>query len=300
MKDKSMLLLVGDNPFHGISHLSQQRSRDRGVNIELADYAAKLVTTSLHNGADGFMFSVSERTLSILEALHEKEIENLKLYAIVPYAYEYVRIATQTGGFYGLGTRMLRKIAFSLDLPAMVSGLRGVARLDLADLLKTYIHYEISRIKSSAGKKADLSCVLLHELITEIGLSLDLDWLFKSYIDFMLRSGIRPGFQTRNFAFLVDRFRSWAIDFRKLTIVAPFNCIGFQMTPSKRECEEALNRVGGSNVIAMSVLAAGRLKPGEAFDYVRTLQTLRGVVVGVSKEEQARDTFTLLTKTLNA
>ena len=31
--DKKMVLLVGDNPFHGISHLSQKQARTRGTSV---------------------------------------------------------------------------------------------------------------------------------------------------------------------------------------------------------------------------------------------------------------------------
>ena len=68
-KESKKLLLVGDNPFHGISHLSQERARARGDKINHAEYAAKLVVTSLENGANGFMFSASETTLSILQII---------------------------------------------------------------------------------------------------------------------------------------------------------------------------------------------------------------------------------------
>lgn len=61
------ILLVGDNPFHGISHLSQERAIARGKDLSNPQYAAGLVRTALDNGADGFMFSVSDTTLSILK-----------------------------------------------------------------------------------------------------------------------------------------------------------------------------------------------------------------------------------------
>jgi len=62
------------------------------------EYAAKLVTIAVGNGANGFMFSVSDTTLSILKVLNENGVaERLDLYGIVPYAYEYVRTAPQKG-----------------------------------------------------------------------------------------------------------------------------------------------------------------------------------------------------------
>jgi len=161
-------------------------------------------------------------------------------------------------------------------------------------LLKTYLIYEISRIKSSAGKQANLESVLLHEIITDMALALNLDWLFKSYVDFMLKLGIKPGFDTRNFAYLVNKFIEWGIDFNDIVIAAPFNRVGFQMNPSKKEYEKALAKLDETNVIAISILAAGYLKPLEAIRYIESLPNIKGVAVGVSKEQHARETFKLL------
>jgi hypothetical protein len=53
-----------------------------------------------------------------------------------------------------------------------------------------------------------------------------------------------------------------------------------------------------SNVIAISILAAGYLKPPEAIDYIATLPNIKGVAVGVSKEKHAHETFKLLKEKL--
>ena len=289
------VLLVGDNPFHGISHLSQERSRLRGNAIAQDEYDANLVMTSINNGAEGFMFSVSEKTLSILKIIRErKAIGRLKLYALVPYAYEYVRLATQVGGIAGLGKKLARQIVVSGNLKAIAAGLKAVTMMDPESLMKAYLIYEISRIKSSAGKHANLDSVLLHEIITDMALAFNLDWLFKSYVDFLLKYKIRPGFETRNFAYLVNKFTCWGIDFGEITIAAPFNKIGFQMNPSRVECEKALEHVSGAEIVAMSILAAGYLMPSEAIGYIASLPNATHVVVGVSKERQANETFRLL------
>lgn len=291
------LLLVGDNPFHGISHLSQERVRDRGNSITTATYAAGLVATSVENGANGFMFSVSDTTLSILRMVKSPKNNPLNLYALVPYAYEYVRLATHAGGISGLAKQFARQVAFSGNFKVAALGLKGILRTDLQELMKAYLAYEISRIRSSAKRNGVLRSVLLHEVITDMALALDLDWLFKSYVRFIGELGIRPGFETRNFVYLVKRFREWNLDLSETLIATPFNKIGFQMNPSRAECEKALAAVPESSVIAMSVLAAGYLKPLEAIEYLRCLPNISGVVIGVSTEHQAQQTFQLLRKT---
>jgi len=293
-------LLVGDNPFHGISHLSQERVRVRGDASTHLDFAAGLVMTAVENGANGFMFSVSDTTLSILNKIRERgEIEGLSLYAIVPYAYEYVRLAAQVGGIPGLAKKFAKDIAMSGDVRAIARGLKGVMGADPVSLMKTYLSYEVSRIKSSAGKQANLQSVMLHQLVTDVALALNLDWVFKSYVDFILKLGVTPGFNTGNFAYLVNKFREWNVDLRKIVIVAPFNKVGFQMVPSKIECEKALADIPEPVVLAISILAAGYLSPSDAISYVATLPNIKGVAVGVSKEKHARETFGLLKEKMN-
>jgi hypothetical protein len=293
------LLLVGDNPFHGISHLSQQSVTNRGTEITSAKHASDIVKTSIENGANGFMFSVSETTLSILKMLPEKEQKDrLNLYALVPYAYEYVRIATHSGGLPGLAKRFAKEVLQSGNLKTAGIGLKGVLTSDPFDVMKAYLSYEIIRVKASAKNRGILRSVLLHEIITDMAIALNLEDLVKTYIKFMVDHGIEPGFETRNFSYLVKKFKEWNIDFKGLVIATPFNEIGFYMNPSKLECEKALAQVSESTTIAMSILAAGYLKLSEATEYIKTLSTLKGLVVGVSKEQQARETFKFLNENL--
>jgi len=283
---ESKVLLVGDNPFQGVSHLSQERAMARGNEISNPEYAAELVKISLENGADGFMFSVSEMTLSILRKLPEKR-DNLKLYAIVPAAYEFVRLASQLGTL-GLIGHLAREIVISRNLKAVVNGIKGVVRQDPEILLRAYLLYEISRVKR-AGGKANLYSLMLHEIVTDMALALNFDWLFRSYVDFLLKLKIKPGFETRNFAYLTGKFKEWGLELSKIAIAAPFNKIGFQMSPSREGCEEALTGISETEVIAINVLASGYLKPSEAIEYIRRLLQVKGIAIGVSKEKHAYD-----------
>jgi hypothetical protein len=289
------LLLVGDNPFHGISHLSQERSKARISISENPDAAANLVCLALNNGANGFMFSVSETTLAILKKIREKgEISRLGLYAIVPYAYEYVRLATQTGGLVGLAKRFSKQLMASWNLGAIASGVKGVLGMDPEALLRTYLSYEISRIKSAAGKDARIESVLLHEVITDMALALNLDWLFHAYSRYLLKRDITPGFNTCNLPTLVTKFREWDMEVEETLVATPFNRVGFQMNPSREECEKTLGELRKPLVVAISMLAAGYLKLPEAADYLAGLPNVRGVAVGVSNDKHAKETFRIL------
>jgi len=292
--EKEKLLLVGDNPFHNISHLSQERARERTENPGDPKYATSLIMTALDNGANGCTFSISETTLAILKELKEHNaINRLGLYPVVPYAFDYVRLATQLGGIPGLAKKVGKDIITSRNLTAMWSGVRGILTTEPEAILKTYLSYEISRVKSAAGKNANVSSVLLHQLITDMALALDLDWVFKAYVDYLDSKKVTAGFNTGNFSFLVNKLVEWDIDIDKVLIAAPFNKLGFQVTPSIEECEKALHLFSEPSVIAISILAAGYVSPKEAAEYITALPNIKGVAVGVSKEKHAKDTFTI-------
>jgi hypothetical protein len=299
-KQSDKALLVGDNPFHGISHLSQDRTRLRDENVNLPDHAANLIGLAIESGATGFMFSVSDTTVSILKALRQRRyIERICLYPIVPYAYEYVQLSTQVGGVSGLIRKVTKRLAYSGDLKTMAMGLTGSLMTDPVRFINTYIAYEMNRVKSSAGKRVKIESIVLHEVVTDLALAMNLEWLFKAYVYRMQKLGITPGFNTCNFAYLVKKFRDWGIELSDLAIVSPFNKVGFQMAPCREKCEEALKSLYEPIVIAISVLAAGYLTPSEAIDYVAALPNIKGVAIGISKETHARETFSLFKQKLN-
>ncbi|MCW4005727.1 MAG: hypothetical protein NWF04_03915 [Candidatus Bathyarchaeota archaeon] len=291
-------IIIGDNPFHGISHLSQERARARSGNDSTDNQRADLVFTAIENGADGFMFSVSETTLGILKAMRKKQDAlGINLYAIVPYTFEYVRIATQTGT-PGLATKFIKQIAGSGNLGAMFSGLKAVTRSEPSSLLETYLAYEISRIKSAVGDKTPLSSLFLHEVVTDMSLALDFKWIFDTYATYLKKHNVTPGFHTRNFPLLVNKLTSWGYDLNELMITTPFNKVGFQMNPGREECEATLSEMPHPNVLAISVMACGYFKPPQAVDYVAGLDNLKGVVAGVSNPQQARELFPLFSQRL--
>jgi hypothetical protein len=293
------LLLVGDNPFLNISHLSQSKARERLDDLGDPVFAASLLRLALENGANGFTFSVCDSNLSILDHLGLDGLpDGLGLYPVVPYAFEYVQKATQRGGISGLVKNLGWDMVKSRNLESLVYGVLTTMTADPVSLMKAYLGYELSRLDSYISKKVRLESVLLHQLVTDMALALDMDWLFKEYVAFLSKKKITPGFNTGNFAYLVKKFDDWEIDLGKVVILAPFNKVGFQMIPSIEECEKALRGPSNPFVIAISILAAGFLLPEEAAKYISSLASIKGVAIGVSKEVQARETFRVLKKSL--
>jgi hypothetical protein len=292
MHKNERLVLVGDNPFHGISHVSQERAAMRGKDVLTPLSATNIVSTALDYGADAFTFTVSDTTLEILKQL-KKRGRVPQLYAIVPYAYEYVRLAVALGGIPGLGKRIAKQIIKSGNLSAAWHGIRGILTIDPAEAYKAYVAFEVSRIRAYAGK-GSLKCLFLHCVVADMALGLDMDWLFKAHISILESYGIKPGFHTHNFPLFIDRVKKWDIDLDRILITTPFNAIGMQMNPGRQECEKTLRAMPCNNVMVFGVLAGGLLQVDAAIEYIKALPHIYGVAFGVSTTEQAKKTFSMI------
>jgi hypothetical protein len=164
--------------------------------------------------------------------------------------------------------------------------------------MKAYLGYELSRLDSVTNEKVHVESVLLHQLVTDLALALDLDWLFRDYIKYLSHKKITPGFNTGNFVYLVNKFNEWQIDISKTLILTPFNKVGFQVIPSIADCEKTLSLLPKANVIAISILASGYVQPPDALEYIANLPNIKGIAVGISKEKHV-SIFNLSTQILN-
>src|SRR5439155_5538649 len=115
---------------------------------------------------------------------------------------------------------------------------------------------------------------LLHEIVADMALGLDMSWLFRAHIEANRRAKTRPGYNTRNLPYLKEKFKEWGLSLDGAVIAAPFNAEGFQMCPSREACEATLADLTRSEVIAFSVLAAGHLDYWRALEDVASLPNL--------------------------
>jgi len=70
-------LLLGDNAFIGVSHLSQAHARTESREATLENIV-RVIEASVDSGATGFTFSTHPRNLVLLRYLHESRRDLLK------------------------------------------------------------------------------------------------------------------------------------------------------------------------------------------------------------------------------
>jgi hypothetical protein len=286
-------LLIGDNAFIGVSHLSHAKARQKLEQLRLENIV-EVIKNAVSCGATGFAFTVHPTNLKILKALDDTEIVDggLEILPVLPYAAGYVR-AVNEKGMSGLLTEVLTQLPLRERAKLLVQGGISAVTLDPFGMLDAYVDMELSGLR--VFKWAKLKTVLLHEVVTDIGLSFRSKDLFNSYVRHIRdKYHAMPGFVTRNFVSFVRFFLDSGLSMSGTVIMTPMNSIGFQMNPSKESCERCLAQMSNGNVVAMSILAGGYLRLEEAIEYLRGLQNLSGVVVGVSSKTHSEETFTRL------
>lgn len=279
-------ILLGDNPLMGVDHLSQERARQRG--IASASKIVSLLEFAYSMNVRGFVASTHPQLKGVIEYMleHTDLSSKINFYPILPYAYGYVRQMTEKGIAATIADA-LAPASMHEKMRIVFAGGLSMLRKDINGLLKTFVDVELLPFNN-----VNVRCIFLHDVLVDLALALRLREIFELFIEHVEdKHHARVGFVTKNFARLVRQLDEWGIDDK--VIMAPFNKVGFQMNPSREECERAL-RECKHDVIAMSTLAAGYLKPEEAYEYLFKLPNIRSVVVGVSSKKHAEETFRLL------
>ena len=284
-------VLIGDNPFNLVDHLSQERARSR-TPLNSKD-VARIILCALESGASGFTFSSTKRVRDALSEMQNGDkCPGFGLYPIFPDANELARMASE-GGLVRAATELLAGYSIVRKAGSALGAGAALLRADPEKLLKAYLSAELASLRRVAPTGTRVKAVFLHEILTELIISFRLDELFQTYTNFVRSQyDALPGVVTRNFPSFV-RFANEGA-FGELAVLTPFNKMGFQMNPSRRECEESLSGANSLHIIAMSIMAGGHLSFSDSVDYLLRLPVKVSCAVGVSTEGHAKETFSLL------
>lgn len=101
--------------------------------------------------------------------------------------------------------------------------------------------------------------------------------------------GFIPGVATHNPDSTLPEILGSKLDFS--VVLLPFNAAGFLMGNKERVME--MVRGSDKSFIAMKPLAAGRLEPKEALEYVFSCESIDSAAVGVATKEEVREVFSI-------
>lgn len=281
-------MLLGDNPFLGVSHLTQEKAREEAREASLEN-RVKVFEAAVEGGASGFTFSAHESNLELLTYLSTCDtdlLNKMNYYILVPYAESYVR-RSNIGGTPVLIRSTLRDILRRRPLGM----LEALMSLKPERFVGLFIETELAPYLNVLPRDR-VKAVLLHEVLTELSIAFNLIDLLRfldSYVEKRLEASF--GLETRNFGYL-HRYVSETGFYPKL-LMTPINSLGYQMAPSKEAVEEAVEDLGKeTKIIAINLLASGALSLDEAIEYIAKYKDkIYAVTSASTKPHRIRENF---------
>ena len=286
-----MNLLLGHNQFIGISHISEERSREREKKFSDIKNIYNIVEKAADLGYKGMIIETHPRMLKFLEYYRKNQTFDIEFYLQLPYVQGYIQKMNEKG-LSGLISEVVqrggKKTASALALKNIVN----LARKDYLSMATSVLQLEV---KPFADIK--IKAILLHNVMTDLALSLQMQDVFIEYIDFVNKKlKLKPGFITLNFPLYKNSLEKWNL--KPSIVMTPINPKGFDMNPSKTEVESAIKQYNGQ-IIAMNILGGGAFSPRDVYPYLNSFDNVDHCVIGASSENHLRDTLEVF-KTKNS
>jgi len=277
-------VLLGDNQFFAVSHLSDERSRAQAIRFKDDDSIIRVIDQAIELGIMTFMCTTHDRIANICQHIRSNpaRYNGFKIFPCMPYAHKYANAITELGI---IGT--IKQYVPGNIFSTFTKG--GVAFLgkDFIKLMEILIDSEMKMFKG-----IDTPVIFIQNVVVDMLLGLKMFEVFREYDQYIRKKyNAEPGYITMNMPALLDALNSVGID--KPIICSSINKSGFRMSGGKEIYEKYLNE-RDFKPIAMQVLAAGALKPAEAIEYLGKFPKLESVLFGASSKSHLKETKELI------
>jgi hypothetical protein len=274
-------LILGHNQFIGVSHISEERGRERDKKFSKVENIYRVVEAASAVGFKNMIIETHPRMLDFLQYYERNKTFDMNFYLQVPYVQAFVQTINQRG-MRGFLSEMVGR-----------AGLAGTSSLALKSafnlLKKDYLGIALSYFKVEIAPFSEFSvkALILHNTITDLLMALEVSSAFSAfdqYVNDVLKLDF--GLATWNFSLTKRNLERW--DLRPAFLMTPVNVKGFDMNPTKDEIEAGLREYEGT-VFAMNVLGGGAYSLPEAASYVKSFDAIKRCVVGASSRDHLKE-----------
>ena len=276
-----MELILGHNQFIGVSHISEERGRERDKKFSKVENIYRVVEAASVVGFKIMIIETHPRMLDFLQYYERNKTSDMNFYLQVPYVQAFVQTINQRG-MRGFLSEMIGR--------AGVAGTSSLALKSAYNLLKKdYLAIALSYFKVEIAPFSEFSvkALILHNTITDLLMALEVSSAFSAfdqYVNDVLKLDF--GLATWNFSLTKRNLERW--DLRPAFLMTPVNVKGFDMNPTKDEIEAGLREYEGT-VFAMNVLGGGAYSLPEAASYVKSFDAIKRCVVGASSRDHLKE-----------
>lgn len=278
-------LLLGDNQFFGINHMSEEKARAQAIRFQDVSAIIEVLDASYEEGIRTLMCTTHGQISQVCDHIRANpgKYEDFQFYPCMPYAHKYANAVTDHGM---LGAVM----HFMPDDGIFKTALRGASSLaakDVEGILKILIDAEM---KMFHGLKTP--AIFMQNVFVDLFLGMGMTDMFRIFHDHVREKyQAEPGFITMNMPRLYEVLSDEGIE--NPIICSNINKIGFRTCGGLDAYVETL-KTGKLRAIAMSIFASGAIPPQEAIEWLSDLPNLEAIVFGASSRRNIISTRELV------
>ena len=277
-------VLFGDNQFFAVNHLSDEKSREQAIRFKDDSSIIRVLDQAIEEGISTFMCTTHDRIANICDYIraNPEKYKGFKIFPCMPYAHKYANAVTELG-ILGALKEYLPGNIFS----TFAKGGIAYAKKDIIAMMELLIDAEMKMFKG-----IDTPVIFIQNVITDLILGLGMKDVFLAYDEYIKKKyNAEAGYITMNLPMLLDTLESAGIE--NPIICSSVNKIGFRMSGGIQKYEKT---IAGRKFrpIAMQVLAAGAIRPKEAFEYVCRQKNIESILFGASTREHIQHSRDLI------
>ncbi len=277
-------VLLGDNQFFAINHLSDEKSREQAIRFKEDSTIIRVLDQAREVGINTFMCTTHDRVANICEHIrtNSEKYTGFKIYPCLPYAHKYANAVTELGI---LGT--IKQYVPGNIFGTFAKGGLAYMNKDFIKLMEIFVDAELKMFRG-----VNTPVIFIQNVLVDMILGLKMYEIFREYDQYIRKKyNAEPGYITMNLPALLDALNSVGIE--NPIICSSINKIGFRMSGGKEIYEKYLTEKT-FRPVAMQVLAAGALRPKEAIEYLGNFPKIESVLFGGSSKSHIQETKELI------
>lgn len=285
MMDK---VLLGDNQFFAVNHLSDEKSREQAIRFKDDSTIIRVLDQARETGINTFMCTTHDRIANICDHMraNSQKYRDFNVFPCMPYAHKYANAVTELGI---VGT--IKQYVPGNIFGTFAKGGLAYLNKDFIKLMEIFIDAELKMFKD-----INTPVIFIQNVLVDMILGLKMYDVFTEYDQYIRKKyNAEPGYITMNLPALLDSLNSVGIE--NPIICSSINKIGFRMSGGKEIYEKYLTEKT-FRPIAMQVLAAGALRPREAIEYLGKFPKIESVLFGASSKSHIQETKELIEQNL--
>ncbi|MBA4252175.1 MAG: hypothetical protein C0442_10710 [Chlorobiaceae bacterium] len=286
-------IVFGDNQFFGINHMSQDKAQQLSEKFYDLDSIIKVYEYAFECGIKSIMLNSNDRAKEITDYFraNKSKYSNINWYPSLPYPHKYANLVAEKGIVPAISEVLFTGNTAGGLLSIITKGSAAVLGKDMIKVMQMLIDIEMR-----AFNGLNIKVIFLQNIISDLLLGLNAKVFFIEFADYVKKKyNVLPGFLTMNLPYMLQKFNEWNL--AEAVICSSINKIGYLMSPSVSEYEIALASYDRNKyqVMAMSVLASGAVKPEEAFEFIGK-QKIESIVFGASSKKNIVQSSELINK----